>query len=909
MSKSIHILNEGFMRKYMKEDLFDSLKREIKRTLKKHGYNVEVEGADNVIEAAAEYIEMTRDFEPDEDYSVEDWLKGTELNYPEDLAFMKKLEEDTTYKAGPFEFSSNLGSRALDTVDKTVDKVTDNIEPIAKAAKFVVPLLADDASEKEEIKEKEVFHNDNGQEYDIIERSKTGKNALLNKGNKWIVAWNCPESNEGSWGQGHYFFDEKDARKVWQDKYLDESFNDLEDVSNELNVGDSISALGHTFKVGEILYQDYDSYDNSWDVEFLDINGKYHHWKSDLDGGRIIKNESLKEELNDVDYDDFKSAIYNALSNVIFKYSNKYRDNVSKDQIESALEWFELHFMDDDNLDGTFEECLNTLTEAGMSDEDRRDSELLRSIYRKINGKNTAPSAFTPEEKEVMKKYNIDAWGYRGDTKVVTDKGRKDIIKGSELRQSFDSPNDKFNKINYADRARKIDDRDYAQNINRRKNWNQSFDDAEKEQQKRDISRKTDKMKSALKSRRYYQSEIDDADAKLQRRLTDIDKEYIDSIDKATSDKDFYSGWSSENISKAQDRIDKILDKHKVKESLHKLCEAEMSPEDKADSELLRSIYRKIQNRSNAKLTPEEEEVVKKYDLRRIDKNLVDKDNNTYLFNHSEEEPDYSNNGIIRGKKINYADKARKLSDRQYAKKINTISKWSGGKRFQDRERTNLGQEMGQDVNDMKSALYDRRHYKSRLDRANIDYNAAVLKATNQRDNKRKAAKEFSKERKATNKETVDKLNQDIKDLLKKESLKEDSEKRIVKGLSGEKNKEILDSVIGQISDGIWENSPGMSGYWLPVTISNNGDILIDNESEIRDGERWIKNRYYDMSDDEVRRFFANKIKQISQEYLNDNNLNPYKGWNAESDEICNYLDRNSGVTIGDAFLAYQALK
>lgn len=756
----------------------------------------------------------------------------------------ESLNEDTTYKAGPFEFSSNLGSRALDTVDKTVDKVTDNIEPIAKAAKFVVPLLADDASEKEEIKEKEVFHNDNGQEYDIIERSKTGKNALLNKGNKWIVAWNCPESNEGSWGQGHYFFDEKDAREVWQDKYLNESYDDL------------------------------------------------------------------KEELNDIDYDDFKSAVYNALSNVIFKYSNKYRDNVSKGQIESALEWFELHFMDDDNLDGTFEECLNTLTEAGMSDEDRHDSELLRGIYRKINGKQLTNKTLSPEEKEILSKYGIDAWGYRGDTKVVTDKGRKDIIKGSELRKSFGSPNDKFNKINYADRARKIDDRDYAQNINRRKNWNQSFDDAEKEQQQRDISRKTDRMKSALKSRRYYQSEIDDADAKLQKRLTDIDKEYIDSIDKATSDKDFYSGWSSEQISKAQDRIDKILDKHKVKESLHKLCEAEMSPEDKADSELLRSIYRKIQNRSNARLTPEEEEVVKKYDLKRTDKNLVDKDNNTYLFNHSEEEPDYSNNGNIRGKKINYADKARKLNDRQYAKKINTISKWSGGQRFQDRERTNLGQEMSQDVDDMKSALYDRRHYKSRLDRANIDYDAAVLKATNQRDNKRKVAKEFSKERKATNKETVDKLNQDIKDLLKKESLKEDSEKRIVTtGLSGEKNKEILDSVIGQMSDGIWENSPGMDGYWLPVTISNNGDILIDNKGEIRSGERWIKNRYYDMSDDEVRRFFANKIKQISQEYLNDNNLNPYKGWNAESDEICDYLDRNSGVTIGDAFLAYQALK
>lgn len=836
----------------------------------------------------------------------------------------ESLNEDTAYKAGPFEFSSNLGSRALDTVDKTVDKVTDNIEPIAKAAKFVVPLLADDASEKEEIKEKEVFRNDNGQEYDIIERSKTGKNALLNKGNKWIVAWNCPESNEGSWGQGHYFFDEKDAREVWQDKYINESLDEsrsgdkfyklLEKVSNEFSI------LLEKMEKLEDLY-DYIEEDEFYKLQnasdiLYQVCGRYLDPMYNESLKRKNKNMLIKEDLDEEEFDDFKSKIYNAISNVCFNYNYA---GVSQNDIEKAIEWFELHFFEQFSDEDYYEESINVrklrecifkLCEAEMSPEDKADSDMLRSIYRKINGKQLTNKTLSPEEKEILSKYGIDAWGYRGDTKVVTDKGRKDIIKGSELRKSFGSPNDKFNKINYADRARKIDDRDYAQNINRRKNWNQSFDDAEKEQQKRDISRKTDRMKSALKSRRYYQSEIDNADANLQRRLTDIDKEYIDSIDKATSDKDFYSGWSSEQISKAQNRIDKILDKHKVKESLHKLCEAEMSPEDKADSELLRSIYRKIQNRSNARLTPEEEEVVKKYDLKRIDKNLVDKDNTTDLFNHSEEEPDYSNNGIIRGKKINYADKARKLSDRQYAKKINTISKWSGGQRFQDRERTNLGQEMSQDVDDMKSALYDRRHYKSRLDRANTDYDAAVLKATNQRDNKRKAAKEFSKERKATNKETVDKLNQDIKDLLKKESLKEDSEKRIVNtGLSGEKNKEILDSVIGQISDGIWENSPGMDGYWLPVTISDNGDIIIDNNSDISYGGKWVRNKYYDMSDDEVRRFFANKIKQISQEYLNDNNLNPYKGWNAESDEICDYLDRNSGVTIGDAFLAYQVLK
>jgi len=53
-------------------------------------------------------------------------------------------------------------------------------------------------------------------------------------------------------------------------------------------VGDLISALGHTYRVGHIIYQE--CYDGNYDVEFLDDIGNYHHWKSQFDGGRIIPN-------------------------------------------------------------------------------------------------------------------------------------------------------------------------------------------------------------------------------------------------------------------------------------------------------------------------------------------------------------------------------------------------------------------------------------------------------------------------------------------------------------------------------------------------------------------------------------------------------------------------------------------
>ena len=52
-------------------------------------------------------------------------------------------------------------------------------------------------------------------------------------------------------------------------------------------VGDKITALGHTYAVACVIYQDY--YKGNYDVEFLDPNGGYHHWKSEFDGGYVIQ--------------------------------------------------------------------------------------------------------------------------------------------------------------------------------------------------------------------------------------------------------------------------------------------------------------------------------------------------------------------------------------------------------------------------------------------------------------------------------------------------------------------------------------------------------------------------------------------------------------------------------------------
>ena len=62
------------------------------------------------------------------------------------------------------------------------------------------------------------------------------------------------------------------------------------------------------------------------------LNGEYYN----------IINESLKE---DVDRNSFKSDVYNALADVMFKYHLKGNDP-TPEELSEALEWFELHFFE-----------------------------------------------------------------------------------------------------------------------------------------------------------------------------------------------------------------------------------------------------------------------------------------------------------------------------------------------------------------------------------------------------------------------------------------------------------------------------------------------------------------------------------------------------------------------------------
>ena len=49
--------------------------------------------------------------------------------------------------------------------------------------------------------------------------------------------------------------------------------------------GDMVACMGIVVTIENILYQEFFE---DWDIEFIDTDGNYRHWKQYFDGGRLI---------------------------------------------------------------------------------------------------------------------------------------------------------------------------------------------------------------------------------------------------------------------------------------------------------------------------------------------------------------------------------------------------------------------------------------------------------------------------------------------------------------------------------------------------------------------------------------------------------------------------------------------
>lgn len=136
----------------------------------------------------------------------------------------------------------------------------------------------------------------------------------------------------------------------------------------------------------------------------------------------------------------------------------------------------------------------------------------------------------------------------------------------------------------------------------------------------------------------------------------------------------------------------------------------------------------------------------------------------------------------------------------------------------------------------------------------------------------------------------------------KKEEVDNMRNRLVNTGLTGNKNKEILDSALGQLSDGIWENSPGMDKYWRYADIEQNelGEVFISLENSWR-------SYFRDKDDNQVRNYFANKIKQIIK--IEEADGYSKVSWDRNSKEVSDYIGYREQITVQDCYKAYETLK
>ena len=130
---------------------------------------------------------------------------------------------------------------------------------------------------------------------------------------------------------------------------------------------------------------------------------------------------------------------------------------------------------------------------------------------------------------------------------------------------------------------------------------------------------------------------------------------------------------------------------------------------------------------------------------------------------------------------------------------------------------------------------------------------------------------------------------------------------RIIKtGLKTQKECDIIDAVRGQLSDGMWENSNAAEGYWPYFDAElEDGEVVLHVSKHYNRGG-YPNNRFLKMSDDDIKKWLAKKIKQVIKEEGLD--------WNRNNEETTDYLGTEwrkskQPSTAADCYYVYEVLK
>ncbi len=124
---------------------------------------------------------------------------------------------------------------------------------------------------------------------------------------------------------------------------------------------------------------------------------------------------------------------------------------------------------------------------------------------------------------------------------------------------------------------------------------------------------------------------------------------------------------------------------------------------------------------------------------------------------------------------------------------------------------------------------------------------------------------------------------------------------------------EVISSVLGQLSDGIWENSNGMSKYWKFADVDGTdldiSDEMYDNSYSYYHNP--VRNGFYGKSEKEIKDWFANKSKQVVKIWAEDYGKNPNDVWDRNNTDVVTYMGGHGvpRITVADVYECYDFLK
>lgn len=119
---------------------------------------------------------------------------------------------------------------------------------------------------------------------------------------------------------------------------------------------------------------------------------------------------------------------------------------------------------------------------------------------------------------------------------------------------------------------------------------------------------------------------------------------------------------------------------------------------------------------------------------------------------------------------------------------------------------------------------------------------------------------------------------------------------------------EACDSVLGQLSDGWGENNPRNDRYWMYARVERqpDGEVIIKVSTISWKSGCSYSNGFYNMTDDEVKAFFAKMIKKTARMELEYGSVK--NGWQRHSQFKTGFLNHHTDLTIGNVYCMYELL-